>query len=255
MARSRMIRPEFFSDEKLGTLSRDSRLLFAGLWVTSDDYGVTKGHPAWLRSQIFPYDNDLDIPKIEDWLDELSLLGLIEEFRVNSERYYNISNFLEHQKIHNPSKARNPEFTEDLRDNTDTLANPSRDIRLETETETEVKQKPKQKRKGACAPDEVDKFADLYKQLCPNLVQIKGDLTSARKSAIKQRLADLKKIEMTPEEFLEKCEAADWLAGRGKPSQGRRVFRANLDWILKPAVFERLRDLPIQVAPVASVPP
>lgn len=52
MARSRILKPEFWSDEKLALVSREARLTFAGLWTCSDDYGVTKGHPAWLKAQI-----------------------------------------------------------------------------------------------------------------------------------------------------------------------------------------------------------
>jgi predicted nucleic acid-binding protein len=47
-----MIKPEFWDDEKLATVSRDARLLFVGLWSNSDDYGVVKGHPAWLKNRI-----------------------------------------------------------------------------------------------------------------------------------------------------------------------------------------------------------
>ena len=59
MARSRILKPEFWSDEKLALVPREARLTFAGLWTCSDDYGVTKGHPAWLKAQLFPYDVEL----------------------------------------------------------------------------------------------------------------------------------------------------------------------------------------------------
>ena len=42
MARSRILKPEFWSDEKLAQVAREARLAFAGLWTCSDDYGVTK---------------------------------------------------------------------------------------------------------------------------------------------------------------------------------------------------------------------
>ena len=44
MARSRVIKPEFWSDEKLARVSREARLLYIGLWSTCDDAGRTKGH-------------------------------------------------------------------------------------------------------------------------------------------------------------------------------------------------------------------
>ncbi len=60
MARTRSIKPEFWNDEKLATIPRDARLTFVGTWTAADDYGVVKGHPLWLKNQIFPYDNISD---------------------------------------------------------------------------------------------------------------------------------------------------------------------------------------------------
>ncbi|MCG6537019.1 MAG: hypothetical protein L7F78_20515, partial [Syntrophales bacterium LBB04] len=74
MARSRILKPEFWSDEKLATVPREARLTFAGLWTCSDDYGVTKGHPAWLKAQIFPYDVDLPLTEFRKWLSDLERL-------------------------------------------------------------------------------------------------------------------------------------------------------------------------------------
>ena len=74
-----MIKPEFWSDEKLAKLSRDARLVFIGCWVTSDDYGVTKGHPQWLKNQIFPYD-DIELSVFITWLTELEKDGMIIPF-------------------------------------------------------------------------------------------------------------------------------------------------------------------------------
>jgi len=114
MARARMIRPEFWSDEKLASVSREARLTFAGLWGTSDDYGVTKGNAAWLKSQIFPYDDDIKISKFQEWLSELENLQRILPFTTDCEKYYYIPKFSEHQKVDKPSKTRNPERPLDI---------------------------------------------------------------------------------------------------------------------------------------------
>jgi hypothetical protein len=53
MARSRILKPEFRSDEKLALLPREARLTFAELWTCSDDYGVTKGHPRLAQGAAF----------------------------------------------------------------------------------------------------------------------------------------------------------------------------------------------------------
>jgi len=107
MARTRMIKPEFWDDEKLATVSRDARLLFVGLWSNSDDYGVVKGHPAWLKNRIFPYD-EIPPDMFEGWLAELAAIRVIVPFLHNGERYCHIRNFRRHQTINRPSGARNP---------------------------------------------------------------------------------------------------------------------------------------------------
>ena len=107
MARSRVIKPEFWSDEKLARLSLPARLLYIGLWNTCDDVGRSRGHPLWLKSQIFPYD-DLSAGQIEEWLSDLVNLRRIFPYTVNSELYYFIPGFLKHQKIQHPSPAKNP---------------------------------------------------------------------------------------------------------------------------------------------------
>ena len=84
MARSRMIRPEFWDDEKLALqTSRDARLTFIGLWNHSDDYGVVKGNVTWLKNHIFPYEDSLSIQKFTGWLTELEFGAWIIPFNGN----------------------------------------------------------------------------------------------------------------------------------------------------------------------------
>lgn len=107
MARSRIIKPEFWSDEKLSKVSLQARLVFIGLWTTADDAGTTKGHPVWLKSQIFPYD-EITIKQFETWLNELIHLKRVLPYDVNGEKYLYIPGFIKHQKISHPSPAKNP---------------------------------------------------------------------------------------------------------------------------------------------------
>jgi hypothetical protein len=108
MARNRMIKPEFWDDEKLSKISRDARLTYIGLWNFSDDYGVVKGNPSWLKNHIFPYEDSMSIQKFTAILTELSSGLWILPFGYNGETYFYIKNFLNHQTINRPSKQRNP---------------------------------------------------------------------------------------------------------------------------------------------------
>ncbi len=114
MSRNRVIKPEFWDDEKICKVKRDARLTFIGLWNNSDDYGVVKGHPGWLKSRIFPYDEDLSLGEFKKWLDDLEDIDVIIPFIAHGESYYFIKHFLVHQKIDKPSKTRNPEPPKDI---------------------------------------------------------------------------------------------------------------------------------------------
>ena len=109
MARNRMIKPEFWDDEKLSKISRDARLTYIGLWNFSDDYGVVKGNVSWLKNHIFPYEDSLSTQKFAQLLTELSSGLWILPFDHNNETYFYIKNFLKHQTINRPSQQRNPE--------------------------------------------------------------------------------------------------------------------------------------------------
>ena len=56
MARKRMIKPEFFVDERIMDLPIPARILFIGMWVYADDEGIFKNSPKQLKVQIFPSD-------------------------------------------------------------------------------------------------------------------------------------------------------------------------------------------------------
>ena len=134
MARSRMIKPDFWDDEKLSTICRDARLTFIGLWNHSDDYGVVKGHHGWLKSKIYPYDN-ITHGVFSEWLKQLQNMRAIIPFEANGEKFYFIRKFKDHQKVNRPSKQRNPTPPDDILEGS---LNDQGVITDETETETET---------------------------------------------------------------------------------------------------------------------
>ena len=178
MARSRLIRPEFWNDEKLARLSRDARLTFIGLWTASDDYGVAKGHHCWLKSQIFPYDEDIKLSDFGKWINELLDIGAIAPFEANDESYYFIRTFNKHQKVDHPSTIRNPEPPEDIRE---WFANGSRLIRAQTETETETE---------TIYTDIFDSFWKIYPRRNGKIVGKKQCMAWWKKNVTSQEIAD-----------------------------------------------------------------
>jgi len=56
MARSRNIKPGFFTNDVLGELPALTRLLFAGLWIIADREGRIEDRPKKIRAEVLPYD-------------------------------------------------------------------------------------------------------------------------------------------------------------------------------------------------------
>lgn len=103
------MKPEWLSDEKLGSLSDSERVLTIGLILMSDDYGRGKANPALVRSTIWPYrDPPESLQRITERLQKLSVIGFIRLYEVDGQHYYEISNWSKHQKISHPGRYMEP---------------------------------------------------------------------------------------------------------------------------------------------------
>src|SRR5262249_35050426 len=100
MARMRMLKPGFFKHEALAECPRDARLLFAGLWGIADREGRLEDRPRWIKSEVFPYDDDVTARHVDDWLQHLAANGHIERYEIDGRRYIWIPSFLTHQRPH-----------------------------------------------------------------------------------------------------------------------------------------------------------
>jgi hypothetical protein len=97
VARARNIKPGFFLNDDLAECSRDARLLFIGLWTIADREGRLADKPKRIKSEVFPYDNDLDCELL---LGQLALGGFIVRYSVGTDRYIEIPKFKKHQTPH-----------------------------------------------------------------------------------------------------------------------------------------------------------
>jgi len=102
MARIRTIKPEFWDDLKISKISRDSRLLYIGMWNFADDLGVIIGNSIWIKSKVFPYDQ-IQIQQFDKWILELVQSGFISLFSHNGEEFYYLPNLTRHQVINRPN--------------------------------------------------------------------------------------------------------------------------------------------------------
>lgn len=104
MARLRTVKPEFWTDERVGEVSVTARLLFIATWNFADDHGGLDRSAKQLKAQAFPYDN-IDC---EPLIQELLQVGLLIEYEVGGKKYLHINGFRKHQKVEKPAKPRIP---------------------------------------------------------------------------------------------------------------------------------------------------
>ena len=107
MARIRTIKPEFWEDEKIGSLSFGARLLFLCSLNLCDDEGYLRWNAFYLASHAFMYD-DVKTDTVEKWMNELVDNELVTIYRVGKTQQpigY-IINFTKHQRIDKPQPSK-----------------------------------------------------------------------------------------------------------------------------------------------------
>ncbi|MDE9545266.1 hypothetical protein [Xenorhabdus bovienii] len=96
MARSRNIKPGFFTNDDLAECEPLARLLFAGLWTIADREGRLEDKPRKIKAMILPYD-DADC---NDLLEQLHKKNFITRYAVDGNEFIQINNWKKHQNPH-----------------------------------------------------------------------------------------------------------------------------------------------------------
>jgi hypothetical protein len=96
MARTRNLKPSFFTNDSLAEIDPLGRLLFQGLWCIADRDGRLLDRPKKIKVEILPFD-DCDV---EQYLKQLSARGFIERYVVDEVHYIQIVKFTKHQHPH-----------------------------------------------------------------------------------------------------------------------------------------------------------
>lgn len=96
MARSRNIKPGFFTNDELAECSAYARLLFAGLWTIADKEGRLDDRPKKIKALVLPFDTvDCD-----ELLTQLHAKNFITRYSVEGSGYIQINNWKKHQNPH-----------------------------------------------------------------------------------------------------------------------------------------------------------
>ena len=96
MARTRLLKPGFFSNDLLAECDPLARLLFAGLWTLVDRDGRTECRHAKIKAQLLPYD-DCDVGIL---LSQLADRGFVQVYSVGGKSYVQVDGFAKHQNPH-----------------------------------------------------------------------------------------------------------------------------------------------------------
>ena len=111
MARIRTIKPEFFQDEKLSSMSMADRFIFLGLISMADDAGRLLDNVKVIEAFIFPTTDD----RVHESLMNLAREGRIRRGKTSSgQKVIQILGWSKHQYVQHPNlKAALPELVED----------------------------------------------------------------------------------------------------------------------------------------------
>jgi hypothetical protein len=94
--RTRDLKPDFWTDEKVVQVSDAAKLLFQGLWNLADREGRLEDRPVAIGFKIRPWDPSA-VPAL---LDELAAIGLIVRYEAKSVRVICVPTLPQHQRLH-----------------------------------------------------------------------------------------------------------------------------------------------------------
>lgn len=98
--RSRVIRPEFWSDHELARLPHGARLTYIGLWTMADREGRLIDSAVHIAGLLFPHSGREAVDEVDAWLHELHAGGWLVRYERDGGKWIWIRNFRKHQPIH-----------------------------------------------------------------------------------------------------------------------------------------------------------
>lgn len=113
MARKRIISPDIWQSEDFSKLSTLAKIVFIGMFSNADDEGRGRGKAVYLKSIIFPYDEDIRVADIDKTLSEISSNMSVIFYSHNENVYYELTNWDVWQKVEKPQPSKIPAFEED----------------------------------------------------------------------------------------------------------------------------------------------
>ncbi|HEC32988.1 MAG TPA: hypothetical protein ENI63_01880 [Candidatus Kaiserbacteria bacterium] len=95
----RMVYSKIWVSIQFTSMSDKAKLLFIGMVTLADDDGRLIGNPAYLRGQIFSFDEEISVLEIKKERDEVEKSGLIEVYKIDGIEYILHPNWEKYQVI------------------------------------------------------------------------------------------------------------------------------------------------------------
>lgn len=111
MAKTRMLKPDLRTSEKVASWPIPIRYFWALLWGYVDDHGKGRDNPLLIKADCFPLDEEITGDVVNRWLWGLAEADVVVRFTYDEADYIQIKNWDEHQKPQHPTKDVLPEWT------------------------------------------------------------------------------------------------------------------------------------------------
>lgn len=115
MPRKRMLNPSIFSDEEFGELPPIHQLIVIGLMTLADDEGRVSMKPGFIKSQVFPYNDQVTTSAITEALGLIrQRLRNLHQYEIAGKQYGVFLKWFRHQYIQKsrPSTIPLPDYIE-----------------------------------------------------------------------------------------------------------------------------------------------
>lgn len=215
-----MIDPSIWQSEDFGRLSNLSKIVFIGLFSLADDEGRGRANPMYLKSTLFPYNEDMRSADIEKALSEISSNMSVIFYSCDGSNYYNLLSWYTFQRIDKPTDSKIPAFEENNKEIRRLFGEgspkPIREVPPKRKEEKVNKIEKEDKRK---------EIVEIYNASCTNLPAVQK-VTDKRNKQIDEFIKNF-----TIEQFKEICCIAnnsDFLTGKND-----RGWKADFDFVLR----------------------
>lgn len=110
MAKTRMLKHELRTSEKVASWPIEIRYFWTLLWGYVDDHGKGKDSPLLVKADCFPLDPGITADVVDGWLWHLVDAGVVLRYTVDDNNYLAVINWAEHQRPPHPTKDILPRF-------------------------------------------------------------------------------------------------------------------------------------------------